>query len=213
MVLEIQSLECEVCLKNVDFSVKIGQKVAPTIVGSPYCYIYQKYGHRAQECRSKPKWTSNKETKVPKQGNSYNQDYNTRYSCHHCGEYPHVVENCIRKHFKGNYNRWMNGEVVCFIYLKVGHVCRNCPIRSPTPNYEHNYGKGKVDDEVVKNQMKKIQKKIEDCNTLNKDEVTLSNGSGDHITPNQKIKICTKLKFEMIYFTLVPNIRSMERID
>ena len=66
-------------------------------------------------------------------GNTYDWDYNTRYSFHYYQEYGHVPKNCIRTHFKGNYGRWLN-EVTCFNCLKTSHVSRNCPTRSATPN-------------------------------------------------------------------------------
>ena len=43
---------------------------------------------------------------------------NTRYSCHHCHE------NCIRTHFRCNYNRWLS-ETNCFSCLKIGHINKN----------------------------------------------------------------------------------------
>ena len=67
-----------------------------------YCYNYQKYGHRAFEYRSKLMWSRNKKEKVRNNGNSYNQDYNTRCSCHYCQEYGHVPKNCIRTHFRSD---------------------------------------------------------------------------------------------------------------
>ena len=99
-------------------------------------YNCQKYGHRAFECRSKPTWTSNK---VRGYHNSYNWDYNTRYNCHYCQEYGHILENCIRTHFSGNYNRWLS-QTTCFSCHKTGHVRKNCPTRSKAPKYK--IGKG-----------------------------------------------------------------------
>ena len=58
-----------------------------------YYYNSQKYGNKTYECRSKPKWSSNKKTKVKHNDNSYNWDYNTRYSCQYCQEYRHVPKN------------------------------------------------------------------------------------------------------------------------
>lgn len=88
-----------------------------------------------------------------------------------------------QEHILGNYNRWLN-EIVCFSCLKTSHVSKNCLSRSPTSSNEFNIGNGKVDAEKVKMQMNKTWKKEEDCNTSNADEVTSSNGSSDHITPN-----------------------------
>ena len=33
---------------------------------------------------------------------------------------------------RGNYNKWLNGEIVCFSCLKVGHISRNDKTRTPT---------------------------------------------------------------------------------
>ena len=40
------------------------------------------------------------QTNGPKKGNFCNWDYNTWYNCHHCGEYGHVAQNCIRRHLR-----------------------------------------------------------------------------------------------------------------
>ncbi len=70
-----------------------------------YCYNCQKYGHRYFECKSKPIRSSNRKKKVKYNGNSYNWDYDTRYSYHYCQEYGHVLENFIRTHFISDYKR------------------------------------------------------------------------------------------------------------
>ena len=44
----------------------------------------------------------------------------------------------------------MNGDIVCFSCLKVGHVSRNDPTQSPTLNNEFNKQKEKVEFEKVK---------------------------------------------------------------
>jgi hypothetical protein len=121
-----------------------------------YCYNYKKYGHRAFEGRSKPMWSSNRQTKVKNNGNSYNWDYNTRHSYHYCQEYGHVPENCIRTHFKSDYKKWFS-QTTCFSYLKISHINRYCPTRSKAPICEFN--KGKVDIEDVRNEMNKTWKK------------------------------------------------------
>ena len=95
-----------------------------------YFYNYHMYGHREDECRQNPNWTSNKKTQATKQGNTYDWDYNTRYSCHYYQEYGHIPRNFIRKHFKGNSKRWLN-RIMCFSCQKVGHVSKNYPSRSP----------------------------------------------------------------------------------
>ena len=86
-----------------------------------YCYNYQKYGHRAFECRSKPMWSSDRQTKVKNNDNSYKWDYNTRYSYHYRQDYGHVLENCIRTHFKSDYKRWLS-QTTCFSYLKTSSL-------------------------------------------------------------------------------------------
>ena len=126
-----------------------------------YCYNCQKYGHRDFECKSKPMWSSNKQTKVRNNGKSYNWDYNTRYSYHYCQEYGHVPENCIRTHFSGSYKRWLN-QTTCSSCLKTGHISRYCPIRSKEPSCEFNKGKGKEDIENVQNKMNKTWNRKDD---------------------------------------------------
>ena len=63
-------------------------------------------------------------------------------------------------------------------------MSRNYPTQSLAPRNEFRKGEGKVDVEKVRIQMNKTWKKKEDCSTSNPNEVTLSNGLGDHITPN-----------------------------
>ena len=64
-------------------------------------------------------------------------------------------------------------------------MSRNFPTRSPTPSNAHKNGQEKVDVEKVKNKMKKIWKTKEDCSSTSQDEITSSNGLGDHTTGNQ----------------------------
>jgi DNA-directed RNA polymerase subunit F len=99
---------CHKCNKQGHQAHECRTKTMSTQRFEGYCYNYQKYRHREYECRSKPKWSSNKQTKVNHNGNSYNWDYNTRYSCHYCQEYGHVPENCIRMHFRSDYSRWLS---------------------------------------------------------------------------------------------------------
>ena len=75
-------------------------------------------------------------------------------------------------------------QTTCFSYLKTSHISRNCPTQSKAPSSEFKKGKENVDVENVRDKMNKTWKKKEDCNTSSSDEVTSSNGSGDHITPN-----------------------------
>ena len=53
-----------------------------------------------------------------------------------------------------------------------------------TLSNEHKNLKSKVDVEQVKNQMSNIFKKKEDWMKPNEDAINLSNGLGDHLTPN-----------------------------
>ena len=148
-----------------------------------YCYNYQKYGHRAFEYRSKSMWSSKKKTKVRNNGNSYNWDYNTRYSCHYCQEHGHVLENCIRTHFSGNYKRLLS-QTTCFSCLKTSHINKYCPTRSKAPSCEFDKGKGKEDVEHIRDDMNKTWKKKDDYSTSNGEGITSPIRSGDHTSSN-----------------------------
>ena len=126
-------------------------------------------------------WSSNRETKVKKYGNSYNWDYNIRYSCHYFQEHGHVLENCIRTHFRSDYKRWLS-QTICFSFLKIGHIIHYCQTRSNAPSCEFNNikGKGKEDVENVRNEMNKIGKEREDCNKSSGEGITSPNMSSDH---------------------------------
>ena len=120
---------------------------------------------------------------VKNNGNFYNWDYITRYSCHYYQEYGHVPENYIRTHFKSDYRRWLS-QTTCFSYLKTGHISINCPTRSKEPNNEFNKGKGKVDVEKIRDEMNKTWKRKEDCSTSSVEGITSPNGSDDHTSSN-----------------------------
>ena len=139
-------------------------------------YNCQKYGHRAFEFRSKSTWSSNK---VRSYGNSYNWDSNTRYSYHFCQEHGHILENCIRTHFSGDYKRWLS-QTTCFSYHKTSHINNHCPTRSKAPNSEFDKGKGKVDVEHIRKKMNKTWKKKDVGSTLNGEGITSPNGSSGH---------------------------------
>ena len=141
-------------------------------------YKCQKYGHREFECRSKPTWPSNK---VRSYENSYIWDYNTRYSCHYYQQYGHIVENYIRTHFSGNYNRWLS-QTTCFSCHKTGHVRKDCLTRSKAPKSEFDKGKTEVDN--VKNEMNETWKKKEIESTSNGEGITSLNESSDHTSSN-----------------------------
>ena len=143
-----------------------------------HCYNCQKYGHRAFECRSKPTWTSNK---VRSYGNSYNWDYNTRYSYHYCQEYGHIPENYIRTHFSGDYKRWLS-QTTCFSCHKTGHIKKNCPTSSKAPISK--FDKGKIEVEHIGNEMNMTWKKKCTETTSNVEGVTSPNGSSGHILSN-----------------------------
>ena len=130
----------------------------------------------------------------PINGNTYDWDYNTRYSFHYYQEYEHIPRNCIRTHFTSNYKRWFN-EIVCFSCHNIGHVSNKYPTRSPTLRNENNKGKDKVDVEKVRNQMNTTWRKKEDYSSTSQSEVTSSNGSGDHPPTNQAIEVCEELCF------------------
>ena len=148
-----------------------------------YFYNCYKYGHGAFECRSKSMWSSNKPTKVRNNGNSYNWDYNTRYSCHYCQEYGHITKNCIRTHFRGNYQRWLS-QTTCFSYLKTSHISRHCPTKSKAPSCELDKGKGKMNVKHIRVEMNKTCKKKDVYNTSNGEGTTSPNGSSDHTSTN-----------------------------
>ena len=90
-----------------------------------------------------------------KQGNSHNWDYNTWYNYHYCGEYGYIPKNYIKTHFRINNKKWLNGELFCFSFLKVGHIIRKCRTIAPTPNNGNAKGKDKVE---VKKTWKEIVK-------------------------------------------------------
>ena len=115
-------------------------------------------------------------------GHHYNQDYNTRKICHYCQEYGHVPKNYIRKHFKGNYSRWLI-RTTCFSCLKTGHINRNCPTRSKAPSFEVNKGKEKVDVEHIRVEMNRTWQRRDGGRTSN-GEITSPKRSSDHTSSN-----------------------------
>lgn len=119
------------------------------------CYNCHKYGYRAHKCISKEKsnQTSKKQVHTPRKGNTHHWDYNTWYNFHYCGEQGKILDNYIKTNFKGNYKKWMKGEVVCFSCLKVGHISRNCRTGAQTPNIGNDKGK---ENAKVKKTWKKI---------------------------------------------------------
>ena len=141
---------CHKCNKQGHQAHECRTKTMHTQRFEGYCYNCQKYGHRAFECRSKPMWLSNRQEKVRNNGNSYNWDYNTRYSCHYCQEYGHVPENCIRTHFNSDYQRWLI-QTTCFNYLRTSHISKYCPTKSKASSYEFDKGKGKENVEEMNN--------------------------------------------------------------
>ena len=127
--------------------------------------------------------TPQKPNNAPRKGNTYDQDYKTRYNFHYYQENGHVPKNCIGTHFRGNYKRWLN-EIVCFSCLKIGLVTRNYPTRSLTLRNPNKNGKGEVDVKQVRNQMNTTWRNKEDCSSTSQSEVTSSNGLGDHTSTN-----------------------------
>ena len=66
----------------------------------------------------------------------------------------------------------MNGEIICFSCLKLGHTSRNYRTRAPTQKYgDEKVEKKKTWIEIVRN----------GSSGARKDEITQSNGSGDDI--------------------------------
>ena len=127
-------------------------------------------------------WSPNKLANAKSHGHFYNWDYNTRKSCHYCQEHGHISENYIRTHFSGNYNRWLS-QTTCFSCLKIGHICKYCPTRSKTPNFEFNKRKSKVDVEHTRGEMNKTWKKRDGCYTSN-GGITSPNRSSGHTSSN-----------------------------
>ena len=124
---------------------------------------------------------------VIKQGkiyeNSYNWDYNMRYSCHYCQEYGHIPKNYIKTHFGGNYKRWLS-QTTCFSYHKIGHISKHCPTRSKAPSSKFDKGKGETDIENIKKKMNKTWKKKDAESTSNGEGITSPNGSSGHTSSN-----------------------------
>ena len=127
-------------------------------------------------------WSPKKLAKTKIHGHHYNEDYNTRKSCHYCQEYGHIPENCIRTHFSGNYNRWLH-QTTFFSCLKTGHISKHCPTRSKVPNFEFNKGKGKVDIEHIRGEMNKTWKRRDGSSATN-GGITSPNSSSDHTSSN-----------------------------
>ena len=143
-----------------------------------HCYNCKKYGHRDFEYRSKPMWTPNQPTRRKNYAHNYNWDYNKRKSCHYCQEYGHIPQNCIRTHFKGNYNRWLN-KTTCFSFIKTRHVSRNCSTKTKAPKIEVNKGKENFDVEHIKVDMKKTWQRRDGSRG-----VTSPKRSSDHTSSN-----------------------------
>ena len=142
----------------------------------------KKYGYRAFECRSKPMWTPNQHARRKNYAHHYNQDYNTRKICHYCQEFGHIPQNYIRKHFKGNYNRWLN-QTTCFSCLKTRHVSRNYPTKVKASKTGVNKGKEKVDVEHIRVDIKNTWQRSNGSSTSN-GGVTSPKRSSDHTLTN-----------------------------
>ena len=127
-------------------------------------------------------WTPNQPAKTKSHGHHYNWDYSTRESCHHCQEYGHILENYIRTHFSGNYNRWLS-QTTCFNCLKIRHISKNFPTKSKASNSEFNKGKGKVDVEHIKGEMNITWKRRDGGNTSN-GGITSPKRSSGHTSAN-----------------------------
>lgn len=123
----------------------------------------------------KSNWIIEKQIHASKKGNSYNWDYNTWYNYHYYGEYGHILENCIKTHFRGNYKKWLNGEIVLFSCLKVGHINKKCRTRAPTPNNR----KLKIEGKKTWIEIVRVG-----SSGARKAEINQSNGSSDHTTSN-----------------------------
>ena len=156
---------CQKCQNQGHQTHECWTKITKTPKFEGHCYTYQKYGHREFECKSKSTWT-------PKKVRSHNWDYNTRYNYHYCQEYGHILENCIRTHFKGNYSRWLS-QTTCFSCHKNGHVRKDCPTRSKATKFE--FEKGKIEVDNVRNEMNKKWKKNETERTSNGEGITSLN--------------------------------------
>ena len=128
-------------------------------------------------------WSPNKLAKERSHGHFYNWDYNTRKSCHYCQEYGHIPENCIRTHFSGNYNKWLS-QTTCFSCLKTSHINKHFPTRSKAPCCEFSKGKGKVDIEHIRDEIKKTWKNKNICRTSNGEGITSPNRSSGHTSSN-----------------------------
>ena len=169
---------CQKCKKQGHQTQECWTKITKTSKFEGNGYNYQKYGHRAFECRSKSTWSSRK---IRRYVNSYKWDYNTRYNYHYCQEYGHILENCIRTHFKGNYSRWLS-QITCFSCHKTGHVRNNFPIMSKAPKTK--FDKGKTEVENLRNEMNKIWKKKGTKSISNEKGITLLNESSGHTSSN-----------------------------
>ena len=125
----------------------------------------------------------NKPTKVRSNGKSYNWDYNRRYSYHYCQEYGHVPKNCIRTHFKGNYQRWLS-QIAHFRCLKTSHISKYCLTMSKALSCDFDKGKGKAYVEHIIDEMKKTWENKNGCNTSNRVGITSPNRSSGLTSSN-----------------------------
>lgn len=157
-------------------------KVTRTQRFDGHYYNFQKYGHRAFECRSKPMWTPNRHARGNNYAHHYYWDYNTRKSCHYCQKYGHIPQKYIRTHFKGNYNRWLN-KTTCFSCLKTGHISKNYPTKAKASKTKVNKGKEKVDVKNIKVDMKKTWQRRDGSSSSN-GGVTSPKRSSDHTSSN-----------------------------
>ena len=102
-------------------------------------YNFSQHGHKANECKEKPKFEG-KCHKCKKQGHNVSEcksksfnpveqivkaisgwDYNTWCRCHYRGEYGHIGMNCVKHHM-----RKKDTTIRCFTCTKLGHLAKNC---------------------------------------------------------------------------------------
>ena len=89
------------------------------------CHKCKRHGHKASECRSNPFNPVEQPVKA-----MFGWDYNTWCRCHYCGEYRHTSVKCVRNHL-----RKMDSTVRCYTCTEIGHIAKNC------------INIGKIDDE------------------------------------------------------------------
>lgn len=137
------------------------------------CFNYNKYGHRANQCRSRNYQNTNTPTgqcsKCNKVGhNSKNCRMNVR--CYVCGRFGHLSNQCRTQTGIGYGKAIQKNNVTCYAYNKIGHIAKFCRSKSSPVNNKGPSLKGKEKVEEVKQD-------------FSRQWIKKSNLNGDRTTP------------------------------